>query len=87
MIDIASIGVSTVIDQNYRRKAQLCLSGLFVTVSIATVTWFIFPASQNVLAPFLLPAMFLLFTLSMGYYMFIFSCEEKIFGKECSWYG
>lgn len=42
MIDIASIGVSTVIDQNYRRKAQLCLSGLFVTVSIATVTWFIF---------------------------------------------
>ncbi len=82
MIDIASIGVSTVIDQNYRRKAQLCLSGLFVTVSIATVTWFIFPASQNVLAPFLLPAMFLLFTLSMGYYMFIFSCEEKSLVKN-----
>ncbi len=43
MIDIASIGVSTVIDQNYRRKAQLCLSGLFVTVSITTVYLVYFP--------------------------------------------
>ncbi|WP_237342881.1 hypothetical protein [Wolbachia endosymbiont of Folsomia candida] len=77
MVDIVSIGVHSVIDQNYRRKVQLGLFGLFLAVSIATAVWFIFPASQSVLTPFLLPAIFLLFTLSMGYYTFLLGCDKK----------
>ncbi len=77
MVDVAFIGVNTVIDNGYRRKIKLVMSGLFLAVSAATAVWFIFPESQNVLAPFLLPAIFLLLTLSMGYYTFLFDCEKK----------
>ncbi|WP_264736272.1 hypothetical protein [Wolbachia endosymbiont (group A) of Rhinocyllus conicus] len=82
MVDVASIGVNAVIDHKYRKRAQLTLLGLFLVVSAATAVWFIFPVSQNVLVPFLLPAVFLFFTLSMGYYMFIFSCEKKSLVKN-----
>ncbi|WP_341813254.1 hypothetical protein [Wolbachia endosymbiont (group B) of Germaria angustata] len=77
MVDVAFIGINTVIDNGYRRKIKLVMSGLFLAVSAATAVWFIFPGSQNVLAPFLLPAIFLLLTLSMGYYTFLFGCEKK----------
>ncbi|WCR57763.1 MAG: hypothetical protein PG980_000235 [Wolbachia endosymbiont of Ctenocephalides felis wCfeJ] len=36
MVDVASIGVNTVIDCKYRRKVQLSLLGLFLVVSTAT---------------------------------------------------
>lgn len=77
MIDVAFIGVNTVINNRYRRKIQLVMSGLFLAVSAATAVWFIFPELQNVLAPFLLPAIFLFLTLSMGYYTFLFGYEKK----------
>ncbi|WP_265022650.1 hypothetical protein [Wolbachia endosymbiont (group B) of Ischnura elegans] len=53
-------------------------------MSAATAVWFIFPESQNLLAPFLLPAIFLLLTLSMGYYTFLFGCEKKSVEKMFS---
>lgn len=77
MVDVAFVGVNTVIDNGYRRKIKFVMSGLFLAVSAATAVWFIFPESQNVLAPFLLPSIFLLLTLSMGYYTFLFGCEKK----------
>lgn len=77
MIDIASVGVNTIVNQTYRKKIQLGLSALFLIVSAATTAWFVFPESQYILTPFLLPAIFLLSTLSTGYYMFLFGCNKK----------
>jgi hypothetical protein len=77
MIDIVSIGVNAIIDKKYKRRLQLGLFVVFLAVSAATSVWFIFPASQSVLAPFLLPAIWLLFTLSMGYYIFLLGHDTK----------
>ena len=36
MVDVAFVGVNTVIDNRYRRKIRLIISGLFLAVSVAT---------------------------------------------------
>lgn len=43
MVGVVSIGINTVIDNGYRRKIKLVMSGLFLAVSAATAVWFIFP--------------------------------------------